>query len=149
MAHFAFVNNDNLVLQIALISNDVLIDADGNESEQLGINYCIEHYPMIDSSTGRWVQASYNGRIRGIYPGPGYTYCPEEDIFVSPQPFPSWVRDEYKWNPPIDKPNYPAPGWPGDKPMGWGWDETSKSWEATIYPLIWDEDSQQWIPRND
>lgn len=149
MAHFAFVSNENIVMRISVISNDEIIDENGEEQESIGISRCIELYPMIDPSSGRWIQCSYNASFRGIYPGIGCSYSEEEDIFIYPQPFPSWIRDGSDWVSPIPMPQNPAPGWPGGGPKGWEWDEESTSWIAIEFPLIWDEDSQQWIPRNE
>ena len=68
-------------------------------------------------------RTSYNSNIRGTYAGIGYTYNPDEDIFITPQPYPSWIRSGSFWNPLTPMPTE------GE----WYWDETSLSWvESTI-----------------
>lgn len=149
MAHFAFVNNQNVVVEIAVISNDDILDDDGNESEEVGVQFCIDNYRIIDSSTGRWIQASYNSKIRGVYPGIGWGYSPDEDIFFYPQPFPSWTRSGSHWNPPVPMPQDPAPGWPENGAKGWEWDEGSMSWIAIEFPFIFDDQKQEWVPKSE
>lgn len=148
MAHFVFIDSTNTVKEVAVIPNEALIDSDGNENEQLGIQYCIDNYPMIDSSSGAWLQCSYNGRIRGRYPGYGYTYSFEEDIFIEPQPFPSWVRSGSIWIPPINYPESSAPGWPEESNAGWRWDESSLSWVGMEFMFQLNEETQQWETKN-
>lgn len=79
-----------------------------------------------------WIQTSYNtyGNIhklggtplRGNFAGIGYTYDKNNDVFYSPQPYPSWTLDTstWLWNPP-----YPRPI---DENM-YFWDEESLSWK--------------------
>lgn len=149
MAHFAFVDNENIVTLVSVISNDEIVDENGEEQESIGIDRCIELYPMIEQSSGRWIQCSYNASFRGIYPGVGCSYVEDEDIFIYPRPFQSWSREGSDWAPPTPMPEESAPGWPEGGGKGWEWDEDSVSWVAIEFPLIWNEDSQQWIPRND
>jgi hypothetical protein len=84
MAHFAKVNNDNLILEVIVISNDDAPDP-YPESEALGQTYIADTLKL----DGVWLQTSYNGSFRGAYAGPGYTYDPATDTFVAPpQPEP-------------------------------------------------------------
>ncbi|MCB2126048.1 MAG: hypothetical protein KDD97_10705 [Rhodobacteraceae bacterium] len=65
-------------------------------------------------------QASFNARIRGRFPGPGFTYNPELDAFVGPQHFASWTLDETgAWQPPIPRP---------DDGQNYTWDEPNQAW---------------------
>lgn len=111
MAHFAEIDNDNVVVRVIVVSNNELLD-NGVESEAKGIAFC---QSLLG---GNWVQASYSGSIRKRFPGVGYRYDAEADVFVSPQPFPSWTLDGNRdWQPPT--------------PMPEGthyWDENSLSW---------------------
>lgn len=66
MAHFARVE-DGVVREVIVVSNDVIIDSDGVEQEQLGIDFCKSLY----GQDTEWVQTSYNGNIRGRYAGVG------------------------------------------------------------------------------
>lgn len=67
---------------------------------------------------GTWIQTSYNNRIRKQYAGIGYTYSSEADVFIAPQPFPSWSLDSnHDWQPPRPKPD-----------GQWLWDESKGDW---------------------
>ena len=39
MAHFATLDESNIVTQVDVVANDVILDDDGNEQEQLGIDF--------------------------------------------------------------------------------------------------------------
>ena len=103
MAHFAKVNDDNIVEEVVVVGNDN--EHNGNDFlNQIGF-------------TGRWIQTSYNtlgGQhslggepIRKNYAGIGYFYDEDLDAFIPPKPFNSWVLDEETclWKAPIDRPN--------------------------------------------
>jgi hypothetical protein len=116
MAHFAQIEN-NLVTQVIVVDNNDVLDASGNESEAIGIQFC------TDLLGGTWVQTSYNNNIRYNYAGIGYTYDETRDAFISPTPFPSWVLDEEtcRWEAPIP---YPEGALAGE----YEWDEETTSW---------------------
>ena len=77
MAHFAELDENNIVKQVIVIHNNELLDENGNESEQKGIDFCVAHYG------GRWIQTSYNANFRGQYAGVGMIYDQEKDYFIS------------------------------------------------------------------
>ena len=113
MAHFAQLNNDNIVQQVIVVSNDIAIDESAGKSfiASLGL-------------TGEWVQTSYNNRIRRQYAGIGFTYDAIKDQFVQPQPFPSWTLDSNNdWQAPTAKPN--------DGKM-YSWNEESLAWVEVV-----------------
>ena len=117
MAHFVELDNDNKIIRgIVVHNNELLID--GVENEQKGIDFCVSHYG------GRWIQTSYNNRIRKQYCGVGYSYDSVADVFITPQPFASWSLDEnFDWQAPTPK---PTEGF-------WYWDESTLTWiESTI-----------------
>ena len=76
MAHFAELDEDNIVKQVIVVHNNELLDENGNESEQKGIDFCIAHYG------GTWIQTSYNRSFRGIYAAIGMSYNKEKDSFI-------------------------------------------------------------------
>lgn len=80
MAHFAQLNEQNEVLRVIVVGNAECSDENGNEVEQLGIDYC----KSILGQHTRWVQTSYNNNFRGTYAGIGYSYDEENDVFVPP-----------------------------------------------------------------
>ena len=111
MAHFAKLDENNNVLAVHLVNNDVLL-VDGIESEQVGIDFLTGLH-----GHSLWKQTSYNNNFCKQYCGVGYSYNPEADVFVAPQPFASWSLDSnFDWQPPI---LYPA----GDKIYYWSEDE--------------------------
>jgi hypothetical protein len=78
MAHFAKLNENNVVTQVIVVSNLDCLDENGNESEAKGIEFCKSLYGQ-DSV---WIQTSYSGSIRGKYAGAGDTYDAVNDVFV-------------------------------------------------------------------
>ena len=89
MAHFARLNDNNEVKQVIVVANNELLDDSGSESEQKGIDFCVNLFG------GRWIQTSYNGNIRKNYAGVGYIYDPIRDAFISPKPLEgNWILDE-------------------------------------------------------
>lgn len=117
MAHFAQLDGNNQVTQVIVVNNSDVLDDNGQESEAVGIAFC---QSLLGADT-RWVQTSYNGRIRKNYAGVGYTYDQERDAFIPPQPYNSWVLDEALciWAPPVPRP---------EDDQLWRWDEDSLTW---------------------
>lgn len=99
MAHFAELDNNNIVTRVIVVSNDDIIDENGNESEEIGKQFCLQF------GDGPWVQTSYNAKFRKNYAGIGSIYDPVRDAFISSQPFPDWVFDEEtcRWRPPNEQ----------------------------------------------
>ena len=87
MAHFAQLDDSNIVTQVIVVHNNELLD-NGVESEQKGIDFC------VNLLGGRWIQTSYNGSIRKNYAGVGYTYDQSRDAFIPPKPADGWVLNE-------------------------------------------------------
>ena len=79
MAHFAQVNDENVVEQVIVISNDDAPDP-YPESEPIGQAFIAN----VLGLPGVWLQTSYHGNFRGLYAGPGYLYDPAIDEFVPP-----------------------------------------------------------------
>jgi hypothetical protein len=88
MAHFAELNENNVVLRIIVVADSDTSDANGDEKESIGIAFCEK---LLG---GRWIKTSYNGKIRKRYAAPGMIYLPEHDQFTNPKP-----GDEYEYNP--------------------------------------------------
>tara|TARA_R110000822_G_scaffold27739_1_gene82458 strand:- start:118 stop:387 length:270 start_codon:yes stop_codon:yes gene_type:complete len=78
MAHFAEINESNVVQRVIVVSNNDVLGSDGNESEAVGVRFC------QDLLGGLWVQTSYNSSFRGTFAGIGYTYDKTNDLFVPP-----------------------------------------------------------------
>lgn len=101
MAHFAELDENNIVLRVVVINNSDIIDENGIESETKGILFC------ENLLGGRWIQTSYNANFRKHYAGIGYKYDELKDAFIPPQPYPSWIlqEDDYNWMAPKPYPN--------------------------------------------
>lgn len=78
MAHYAEIDQENKVIRVVVVANEVITTPDGTEDEALGKAF------LADLLGGNWVQTSYNGRMRGVYAGIGFTYDPVADVFVAP-----------------------------------------------------------------
>jgi hypothetical protein len=114
MAHFCRLEN-NVVTQVIVVSNQDILDENGQESEQKGIDFC------SNLLGGTWKQTSYNARIRKNYAGIGYTYDETLDAFVPPKPFASWTlnNETAQWEAPTPYPN---------DEKRYTWDEETTSW---------------------
>jgi hypothetical protein len=100
MAHFAKINENNIVTEVLVVNNEVLLKTDGTESENKGKVFL---NGLFGNAT--WVQTSYNGNFRKQYAGIGMTYDESNDVFIAPQPFNSWTLDEnFDWQPPTPMP---------------------------------------------
>ena len=115
MAHFAKLDENNVVLAVHVVNNNELIE-NGAESEAKGIAFLqdLHKYQF-------WKQTSYNGNIRKNYAGVGYIYDSQKDAFISPKPYASWIlnNDTCLWEAPIPMPT--------DDKM-YRWDEEATSW---------------------
>lgn len=113
MAHFAELDENNVVLRVILVDNKDTCDDEGIEKEEIGIKY------LENLLGGKWIQTSYNNNFRGSYAGANWIYDKNLDVFLAPQPYPSWVLDgEYHWVPPVESPNTGK----------WDWDENNQKW---------------------
>ena len=114
MAHYAFLNENNIVTEVIVgIDETKLIEGLDTET----------WYGNFRGQTCK--RTSYNNNIRGTYAGIGYEYNAAEDIFITPQPYPSWVRSGSFWDAPIPMPT--------DGAM-YSWNEDELSWEELVLP---------------
>ena len=101
MSHFAEIDKDGIVKRVIV-------------AEQNFIN------SGLVGDTWNWVQTSYNHNFRKQYAGVGYKWDKVNEVFVKPQPYPSWTLDaNYDWNPPTPKPD----GY-------FNWNESTKAWDS-------------------
>ena len=87
MAHFAQLDENNVVTQVIVVSNDDITDSNGVETESIGVAFCQK---LVGADTN-WKQTSYNNNLRVRYAGIGYIYNEELDAFVPPKPYTSWT----------------------------------------------------------
>ena len=117
MAHFAKLDLNNIVTEVLVVNNDVLLKADGTESELKGKQFLNNLFGLAT-----WKQTSYNGSFRKQYAGVGYTYDSTKDKFIAPQPFNSWTLDsDDDWQPPTPCPT--------DGSI-YSWNEETLSWNS-------------------
>tara|TARA_R100001015_G_C4632156_1_gene195355 strand:+ start:1047 stop:1514 length:468 start_codon:yes stop_codon:yes gene_type:complete len=132
MAHFAKLDENNIVLQVVVIGDGVST-SDG----PLGEN---DMHPDGETYTanllgGRWKQTSYNNNFRKEYAGIGSYYDEEKDIFIRPQPFPSWSLDSNSdWQPPVARPE-------GEHTKY----TNSEGVEEPYAEIYWSEESGTWL----
>lgn len=114
MAYMAQLDENNVVLQVLAVADANCPDpAPANEAQ--GAAFLEER-----GLGSNWKQTSYNNNFRKQYAGIGFTYDAEADVFVAPQPFPSWTLDEnHDWQAPTP---YPTDG------GAYYWDEETLSW---------------------
>jgi hypothetical protein len=128
MAHFAELDENNVVLRVIVVSNEDTHDVNGIENEELGIAFCRRLFG-VDTN---WKQTSYNNSIRFRYAGIGYTYDQALDAFIPPKPYPSWILDPAvaDWKAPVPMPELT----PAEIAAGYyyTWDEANQNWELHI-----------------
>lgn len=88
MAHFAKIDENNVVTQVVVVDNKDTADASGEEKEHIGAAF------LERLLGGTWKQTSYNGNKRKNYAGLGYTFDAVRDAFIPPKPTPDAVLDE-------------------------------------------------------
>jgi len=116
MAYFAKLDNNNIVIEVHCVANDELLDENGIEIEQKGIDFLT----AWSGGYTNWKQTSYNGTIRKNYAGIGYTYQADIDAFVAPKPYASWTLDaNAQWQAPTAMPT--------DGKM-YSWNEETLAW---------------------
>lgn len=118
MAYFAQLDEDGTVLQVISISNTDAPDPAPTHSEPLGQAFIAD----VLGLPGVWKQTSYRNSFRKTYAPVGGKYLADADVFIWPQPFPSWTLDaNHDWQPPTPRPPEGGP---------YRWDEDTLSWVA-------------------
>lgn len=140
MAHFAKIDSNNIVEEIIVVNNAVLLDGDGVEQEQLGIDF-------LSNLTGHanWKQTSYNtisGQhtdggtpLRKNFAKIGMIYDATKNAFYESQDYPSWVLNDTTciWEAPIARPSDDS----HETPYTWNEDayqaDNTKGWELIVF----------------
>lgn len=122
MAHFAQIDENNIVTQVLVV---------GNDQEHRGQEFLANDLGL----GGTWIKTSYNTHggvhseggtpLRKNYAGIGYTYDEVRDAFIPPKPYNSWIlnEDTCLWDAPVP---YPTDG------EMYMWDEDSKNWSPIL-----------------
>jgi hypothetical protein len=107
MAHYAWLDQNNLVVNVSVGFDETEL-INGLETET-----------FYSQATGYNIKrTSYNGKIRKQYAGIGFSYDAVNDVFIAPQPYPSWtLNNNFDWQAPTSKPE-----------GLFTWDELTLSW---------------------
>jgi len=150
MAHFAKLDENNIVINIEHVNNeDCLLN--GVEDEATGI----AHQTAI-TGYSKWKQTSYNTinnthilggtPFRGNHASIGGTYDEANDMFFPVKTFPSWTKDvtNAKWVAPVAEPTS------DDINKSVNWDETNVRWIRNDIQGVavdyWNPDNSTWNP---
>lgn len=116
MAHFAQIDENNIVQQIIVVANSDCGNLEFPDSESIG-----QDFSKSIRLNGTWKQTSYSGSFRKNYAGIGYSYDESRDSFIPIKPYDSWILNETscRWESPISVPNQES-------------------------MFVWDEENQRW-----
>jgi hypothetical protein len=119
MAHFAEIDENNIVTRVLVV---------GDDQEHRGQEFLADDLDL----GGTWLKTSYNTQggvhtlggtpFRKNYAGMGYSYDAERDAFIPPKPYASWLlnEDTCNWNAPVEM--------PVEEGKFFTWDEDTTSW---------------------
>ena len=126
MAHYALLDENNIVIQVITGVDENIIQTDLDGTQVGGSSEAWEQF----YATRPWFNAvsckrtSYNHNIRKQYAGIGFTYDAVNDVFIAPSLYPSWSLDEnFDWQPPTPMPTEGV----------WIWNENILSWVELNY----------------
>lgn len=124
MAHFARLDSFNRVDKVIVISNTDILDENGVEDENAGIQLCRQ---IVGNENSTWVQTSFNSSFRNKFAGLGYEYSPENDVFIEPKPYDSWTLNQvtFDWEPPVTRPS-------DFDTEPYEWNESEREWERVV-----------------
>ena len=118
MAHYAFLDENNIVTEVIVGKNE------GEE----GINW-EQHYGSFRGQLCKRTSYNTNGGVHSLggtpfrknYAGIGMTYDQQRDAFISPKPYNSWILNETTclWEAPVA---YPTDG------QIYSWNEENQKW---------------------
>ena len=137
MAHFAELDENNIVTRVVVVSNDIETAAGplGENNMHIdGETWCVNFF-----KGGTWKQTSYGHNFRKQYAGMGMVYNASKNKFLVQQPYASWALDgSDDWKAPITYPSVTDDG--KDTPVWFyfiRWNDTkyqadnNTGWEAT------------------
>lgn len=123
MAHFAELDENNIVVRVIVINNEDCGGGNFPESEPIG-----QEFISSIGLEGVWKQTSYNNNFRKKFAGNGYFYDEENDVFIAGKTAPSFILNEdFEWVPPIPMPETGGP---------WIWNEEIQEWEGQLNPPV-------------
>ncbi len=117
MAHFAQLNKVNNVIDVQVVDDSIITDANGVEQESLGIDF------LARINAGGWYkQTSYNSTFRKNFAREGDTYDATRDAFIPTKPYASYTLNNTtcRWDCPVAYP---------DDDKEYSWNETDQTWD--------------------
>ena len=123
MAHYAFIDSNNVVVKVLTGVDETVTQLDGDVEVGGSTEAWEQFYENQPWHLGLTCKrTSYNHNIRKQYAGMGFTYDADADVFIVPQPYPSWTLDSnHDWQPPTPMPT--------DGEM-YSWNEAELEWVA-------------------
>lgn len=159
--YFAELNSNNVVIRV-IVGNP---DSVSHPMDPAGEQWCSENIPNdlgIDLVNGvypgvSWKQTFDDNITRGNFAAKNYTYDSVNDVFISTQPYASWVLDgSYKWKPPVGFPivddlgnSLPRGAFFPDS-LSIGWSEPDLTWIGTrkigevVVTKLWNSNNLTW-----
>jgi hypothetical protein len=131
MAHYALLDKNNVVVHVITGVDENIIQTDLDGTQVGGSSEAWEAFyasrPEFEGLTCK--RTSYNGNIRTNYASVGGKYDQEFDVFIAPQPYPSWKLNyiTYQWEAPVPKPD-------SIKGFFLRWSEINKEWVQIAIP---------------
>ena len=164
MAHFAELDENNIVLRVVVVGNDINTSEGPlgeNDMHVDGETWCSKFFK---TETNTWKQTSYDNNFRKQYAGIGYTYDAAKNKFISPQPHASWALDANDdWQSPVTYPTittyedgtytqadvdadiYPV----GHEKEGQRLNSfVAGDTKNSPYTIVWDEAGQKWTAKD-
>lgn len=136
MAHFAKLDENNVVQEVIVIANGAVNNLEFPESEPIGVDFC----KLLYGADTVWKQTSYNASFRKHYATIGMIYNADIDAFIVPKPFQSWTLNPEtgKWDAPV---LYPDDG------CGYNWEEETQTWKRVyVYEIFGLPPPDQLVP---
>ena len=126
-AGFAELNENNMVTKVICVFIDDILNENGQENDEIGQEFCRK----VTGTISRWIRTYRDGSIRRVQACEGCRYDEVNDMFIQPQPYPSWIfnKNTLEWDPPVSYPDDYHLHCPG--------------------AYIWDENNEIWIFNND
>lgn len=125
MAHYALIDSNNVVVQVITGVDEDVVQYDNGRPVGGSTEAWEQFYETRPWFNGlRCKRTSYNGNFRFRYAGIGMVYNEEHDVFMWPQPYPSWILDTatFTWVPPVPKPD-------DVEGYAWVWNMDLSQWE--------------------
>ena len=136
MASFAKISEENAVLQVVVVNDNDILNADRIVDESLGQQYLETH---CNWPANLWIQSGHeneNGElVRKNHAGIGGSWDAANNMFWPEKPHASWVQhvESASWKSPI-----------GDRPALTAEELSQNSAKTHYWEYKWNEGNQSW-----